>query len=357
MNLHSNLNNSGSGSFLTKLNLINPQIIPNQSIDPYLLNLIQQKKPLKQSFINKLEIKVVYFGVPGFSAYILEKLIKTFNNPPSHLNLDQDENLSQPKFIIQTVVTSPDKPVGRKQIITPSPVAQVAEKCQIPVLKPDKLSEDFIKGHLSLLDSDLFIVIAYGKIIPQQLLDIPRLGPINVHYSLLPKYRGASPIQQAILNGDKQSGITIMLMNQKMDEGPILEQEIIHLSDKDTFESLSKKMSQQAISLLISTLADFVAGKLTPRPQDESQATYCRPGKKSTLVDKNDGYFEINNPPDSEILDRMIRAYYPWPGAWTKWKERVVKLYPEDLIQMEGKKPIPLKNFLNGYPDFPIKEL
>ena len=237
----------------------------------------------------------------------------------------------------------------------------------------------------SLNEADLAVVAAYGRILIKEELNTPKYGCINVHPSLLPKLRGSSPIQAAILNGDKISGITIIKMDAGVDHGPILFQEKIVLSDSDNFDTLSKKMFHRAAEILLKIIADFVAGKITPTAQDHSGASYCQHLTKET------GYFEINNSPSADKLDRMIRAYYPWPGVWTKWspsrhtegakrpkdlkivkflpnvtlsKAKGIKLYSSPsaqndkfFIQMEGKKPISFKDFLNGYPDFPIKQL
>lgn len=203
----------------------------------------------------------------------------------------------------------------------------------------------------SLNQADLAVIAAYGKILTEKELNSPKYGSINVHPSLLPKYRGPSPIQAAILNGDKVSGITIIKMDQAVDHGPIIYQERIELSDKDNFDTLSKKMFVGAALILPQVIKDFVAGKIKPVRQDHAHAKFCQ------RIKKEDGYFDINNPPPAEVLDRMIRAYYPWPGVWTKWQDKIVKFLPEGLLQMEGKKPISFKDFLNGYPDFPIKQL
>lgn len=279
--------------------------------------------------MNKFKPKIIFFGTPIFAVPVLKALLTNFQ--------------------VQAVVTAPDKPVGRKQILTPSPVAEYATKKNIPVLKPEKLDENFIKNHISLLDSNLFIITAYGKIIPQAILDIPKFGALNIHPSLLPKYRGPSPIQSAILNGDKVSGITIMLADKKMDHGPVVATKKIGLSDQDTFESLSKKLFEEGANLLIKIIPDFIAGKIKPIPQNDTKATYTK------IITKSDGYFNLENPPSTKTLERMIRAYYPWPIAWTRWKGKVIKLYPDGLIQMEGKKPTKLENLLRGYPNFPMK--
>ncbi|MBI2595416.1 methionyl-tRNA formyltransferase [Candidatus Daviesbacteria bacterium] len=317
---------------------------------------------------------IVYFGTPQFSAFILEQLIKS--HPGGGTDI---------KFNIKAVVTSPDKSTGRKQFITPSAVSKVAAAHGILVLKPEKLDAEFITTNHQLLTTDLFIVASYGKIIPQALLDIPKFGAINVHGSLLPKYRGASPIQAAILNGESQTGVTIMLMDEKMDHGPVLAIQKIAVNNDATFESLSNNMAKVGSELLIKTMPEFVNGKIKSRGQNHTIATFC------TRIKKEDGYFDINNPPNPIVLDRMVRAYFPWPNAWTRFRQgssgqaKIVKFLPytsvipakagiqktkkkngssikvEDdktvLVQMEGKKPIPLKDFLNGYPDFPMKNI
>ncbi len=201
----------------------------------------------------------------------------------------------------------------------------------------------------SLSEADLGIVAAYGHILTKEELESPKYGAINVHPSLLPKYRGSSPIQQAILNGDKVSGISIIKMDEEVDHGPIVYQEELELSDKDNFDTLSKKMFQWAAEVLPKIIKDFVNGKITLYGQNHAKASFCQ------RLTRESGYFPIENPPDPEKLDRMIRAYYPWPGVWTKWNGKIVKFLPENMLQMEGKKAISLKDFLNGYPDFPVK--
>lgn len=199
----------------------------------------------------------------------------------------------------------------------------------------------------SLSEADIGIIAAYGRILTKKELNTPRFGCINIHPSQLPKYRGPSPIQQAILDDAKKTSITIIEMDEEVDHGPVIYQEELEISSKDNFDTLSKKLFFRASKILPGIIKDFTSGKIKPIPQDHSQATYT---KRFT---KQDGYFNINSPPGSEKLDRMIRAYHSWPGVWTKWKDKIVKFYPEGLIQMEGKKVIPLKDFLNGYPDFP----
>lgn len=241
-----------------------------------------------------------------------------------------------------------------------SPVLKVLKKDfqLVKVVNSKNWGPDFV-NQFKKLEPDLLVVASFGKIIPQEILDIPKFGSLNVHPSLLPKYRGPSPIQAAILAGDKQTGVTIMLMDEKMDHGPILIQKKITISDSDSFESLSTKLFQMGANLLTRTTLEYVAGKIKPRVQNYAIATYC------PLVKKQDGYFDINSPPNPETLDRKIRAFYPWPGVWTIWRyaigdkkiEKIVKFYPSGRVQMEGKKATDLKSFLHGYPGFPIKKL
>ncbi len=231
-----------------------------------------------------------------------------------------------------------------------------------PYVRPIR---EVLEKHFTIVDSlddaDLAVVASYGRILTKYELNLPKFGCINVHPSLLPKYRGPSPIQAAILNGDKTSGITIIKMDEKIDHGPIIYQEALELSDDDNFQTLSKKMFQRAAEILPKIIQDFVSGKSNQIPQNHDKATHCE------RLTRKSGYFPIENPPSKEKLDRMIRAYYPWPGVWTRWGVKIVKFLPSSshpeldsgsmkfVVQMEGKKPISFKDFLNGYPDFPIK--
>ncbi|MBI4035800.1 hypothetical protein HY383_02540 [Candidatus Daviesbacteria bacterium] len=208
----------------------------------------------------------------------------------------------------------------------------------------------------SLPEADLAVVAAYGKILTTEELNTPKYGCINIHPSLLPKYRGPSPIQSTILNGDKFSGISIIKMDKEVDHGPIIYQEQLELSSSDTFDTLSKKMFLKSAEVLPKIITEFIEGKIKPEPQNHQLATYCN------QLTRESGYFDINKPPSTEILDRMIRAYFPWPGVWCKWKMdngqlKIVKFLPGKKIQMEGKKVMPLKDFANGYPNFPLKSI
>lgn len=280
--------------------------------------------------MNKL--KVIFFGTPDYVIPVLETLHRDFN--------------------LVGVITAPDAKVGRKRLLTASAVKKISNfKFQIlNLFTPNQFTDELI-NQLTELNPDLFVVASYGKIIPKDVLDIPKFGSINIHPSLLPKYRGASPIQSAILDGVEVSGITFILMDEKMDHGPILWKEEFKFSRQDNFDTLSKSMFQKASEELANVINGYINGSILPVQQDDSQATFCK------ILKKDSGYFDIEDLPSPEVLDRMIRAYHPWPAAWTRWEGKIVKFLPNHMIQMEGKKEAPLKNFLNGYPNFPLKQL
>lgn len=217
----------------------------------------------------------------------------------------------------------------------------------------EELTKHFTLVNL-LEEADLGVIAAYGQILTKEQLNTPKYGAINVHPSLLPKYRGPSPIQQAILNGDKTTGVTIIKMDEEVDHGPIIYQDTLELSKEDNFDILSKKMFLNAAEILPKIIEDFTSGNIKLVEQTHKETTY------TDKLTRESGYFDINNPPSADKLDRMIRAYYPWPGVWTRFRQgssgqaKIVKFLPGDLIQMEGKKAIFLKDFLNGYPNFPL---
>lgn len=220
------------------------------------------------------------------------------------------------------------------------------------VLTPAKFDSVFYQ-QLAASNYQLAVVASYGKILPQKLLDQPEYGYLNIHPSLLPKYRGATPIPAAILNGEKETSVTIIQMDSKMDHGPILSQETLTIDPDDTTQSLLLKAFSLSTEMIVATVQSILNGDTKSSIQEEGAATYCQ------MMTKEDGYFDINTPPSIQELDRKVRAFYPWPTAWTKWNEKVVKILPgkvggEFLIQIEGKSPVSSKDFLNGYPDFPL---
>ncbi len=264
------------------------------------------------------DTRYIFFGTPRFAAIILEKLIKS-GVPPIAL------------------VCNPDKPVGRKQVITPPPTKEVGIRKQelgIKIFQPENLS--IIHTSLFELQPDVFIVAAYAKILPKEILEIPRLGTIGVHPSLLPKYRGPSPIQSVILAGEKETGTTLYLLNEKMDEGPILAQKIISInslfSNSQEFEN---RLAEVSSELLIETLPKFVKGEITPLPQDEPQATYTKKfTSEDAFVSEEDleAATSGNSPAKAIEIDRKVRALNPEPGVWTLQNNKRVKLLEAKII-------------------------
>ena len=231
------------------------------------------------------------------------------------------EILKQSGFLPSFIVTSPDKKQGRKMLLTPPPVKTWAIENNIPFIQPEENIELFsifsneddrlaVRSEKKLKEVryDLSIVVAYGKIIPEEILNIPRLGSINVHYSLLPKYRGASPVESSILNGDKETGITIQKMVYKMDAGDILAQEKTNIELTETAPKLRSRLIKLGAELLIKTLPNFIENKITPIPQDESLATNCH------KIKKEDGLIDLND--DAQKNYNKFRAYVSWPRTY-----------------------------------------
>jgi len=246
------------------------------------------------------KIRIIFFGTPEFAKIVLEKLIPAHNLP--------NKAGKQADFEIVAVVTAPDKPVGRKQVLTPPLIKVLAQENNIPVLQPNKLNNEFI-SKLKELDPDLHVVASYGKIIPQAVLDIPKHGNINVHPSLLPKYRGASPIQSVLLNGDKETGVTIMLMDEKMDHGEIVSSIQCPVSKNEKFKELHDRLANLGADLLVKTIPDYLSGKIKPQEQDHDKATFCK------MIKKSDGEIDWQQP--AEKIYNQWRALYLWPGIFS----------------------------------------
>lgn len=299
-------------------------------------------------------MKIIYFGTSEIGVPILEELHKHHE--------------------VVAVVTSPDKAVGRKQLLTPSPIANLANRLNLTMYKPEKVknNSDFLltlKQHAA----DLFVVVSYGKILPKELLTIPPLQTINVHFSLLPKYRGPAPVQFALLNGEAVTGTTIFILDELVDHGPILASQDLIIDPNDTNITLQSKLAQISAELLIQTLPKYEAGAITPLEQNHDQAT------SSKIITKEDGLIDWNKPAP-EIYNQW-RAYQPWPGIYTEWDDKLLKIIecaPSDesislspgttqndlvscgnnstlkllTVQLEGKNPTSIKGFLNGHPEF-----
>ncbi len=224
------------------------------------------------------------------------------------------------------MVTQPDRPAGRGRKLTPPPVAVRARELGLRVLQPERLRD--VQGELAGLAPEVGVVVAYGRLIPRWLLDLPKHGVLNVHPSLLPRYRGASPIPHAILNGDPQTGVTVIRLVEELDAGPILAQERVPIGPQDTAGQLEARLAQVAADLVLRTLEALERGTGTPQPQDEALATYC--GK----LRKEDGRIRWEEP--AVRIERHIRAMDPWPGAFTTRKGQLLKVWRARVVGGEG---------------------
>ncbi len=304
------------------------------------------------------KLKTVFMGTPDFAVAPLLALA------------------GDPDIKVVAVITQEDKKTGRKQIVTPPPVKTAAIKLDIPVLQPSEYRNnneiiDLLKG----LKTDFFVVTAYGQILPEEVLKIPRYCCINIHGSLLPKFRGASPIESAIIHGEKETGVSFMKMIRKMDAGPIYDIFRLQISNDDTSLTLRQKLSLLAATQLPYVLKDIASGTIEPIDQEHAKATYCR------KITKEDGYADLNKHTSTEIIN-MIRAYDPWPGCFLVFKDKKIRIIlaennsnssisvkPYEMIEMgkdkigigtkkglliplklqlEGKNPVSIQDFLLG---------
>jgi methionyl-tRNA formyltransferase len=257
--------------------------------------------------ITKNKIKTIFMGTPDFAVPSLRVLIK-------------DE-----QFDIVGVITQPDKKIGRKQIVTPPPVKIEALKNKIPIFQSDKILN--LKFEILNLKSDIIVVVAYAQKLPKKILDLPKFGCINVHASLLPKYRGAACIHAAIMNGDKETGITIIKMDKGLDTGPILAQKTLQISPEDTGGSLFEKLAQLGAKILIPTLKKYIDGQIKPIAQNNLKASYVG------LLKKEDG--KIDWKKTASELGRFIRAMNPWPSAFTEFRIKNLELRIIKVLEVE----------------------
>lgn len=297
-------------------------------------------------------------GTPDFSVGALEALIKAGHQ-------------------ITAVVTQPDKPKGRGKELQMSPVKQCALKYDIPVFQPVKIKAQEEVSILRNFEADIFIVAAFGQILSEEILKMPRFGCINIHASLLPKYRGAGPIQRVILEGEKETGITIMQMDQGIDTGDILLQSAFPIDPKETGDSLHDKLAEEGARLIVEALEKIEAGEITPRKQKEEEASYAG------MLQKSMGRIDWNK--DAAQIERMVRGLNSWPSAYTTYRGKTLKIWDSDIsenetaseevvpgmvtavkkdaiyvrtgekelriteLQLEGKKRMAVKDFLLGY--------
>lgn len=300
-------------------------------------------------------MRIVFFGTSNVALPILEILYQHHD--------------------IAAVVASPDAVSGRKQELTESPVSVLAKEMDLEIFKPAtvKNNADFLEK-LRYMKADIFIVVSYGKILPKEIIEMPPHRTLNVHFSLLPKYRGASPIQYALLGGELQTGTSIFVLDEKMDTGPIVAQATVPIDRDDNLITLSQKLAYISAKLLLDTLPKYVSGEITPLPQDKSLASYTK------IITKVDGQIDWHSPADK--IYNQFRAFYPWPGVWTVWNGKMIKILDCEavtggfgeakaglvqagglvlcegsairlkIIQIEGKNQVSITDFLNGYPQF-----
>lgn len=298
--------------------------------------------------------RIVFMGTPEFAVPTLQRLLRHHD--------------------VIGVITQPDRPAGRQRQLQQSPVKRLALAAGIPVFQPEKLRRPEAIAQLKQWEADVYVVAAFGQILPQEVLDIPKHGSLNVHASLLPRWRGAAPIQAAIRAGDKETGVTIMKMDAGLDTGPILTQRVVPIAPDETGQSLHDRLAVVGAELLIETLPGYLSGEIVPQPQDDSRATHA------PLLKKEDGHIDWTQ--SAEAIERMVRAFTPWPGTYTFWNGRQLKihsgvhgageaepgrvierdgriaigtgsgLYYPLQVQLEGRKQIPIEDFVRGHATF-----
>ncbi len=305
---------------------------------------------------------LVFCGTPRFAVPTLEKLIEAGHSVP-------------------LVVTQPDRPRGRGMEVAVSPVKEAALRLNLPVTQPDRIkNNDDFRAQLIALKPDAIIVVGYGRIIPQWMIDLPRHGNLNLHASLLPKYRGAAPIQWAIANGESVTGVTTMHIDAGLDTGDVLLQREVPVTSDDTAETLAPRLAAIGADLMVETLRGLESGQIRPVPQDHAQATLA------PILKKEDGRIEFKRTA-TEIFNRM-RGFQPWPGAYTVFKGKTLqvrqacqhpgRLAPGEIavdgtrllvgcgrdtalelleLQVEGKRRMSAADFINGYRPTPGEKL
>lgn len=300
-------------------------------------------------------LTIVFAGTPAFAAVILQALLAA-------------------GVTVSAVYTQPDRPAGRGRKLAPSPVKQLALRHALPVYQPPSLKDSQAQQTLAALSADLMLVAAYGLLLPLPVLAAPRLGCINVHASLLPRWRGAAPIQRAILAGDNTTGISLMQMEAGLDTGPVLMRRSCPILPVDTAASLYDRLAQLGAETLLAALPTIACGALTPEPQDERQACHAPKLTKREA--------EIDWQESAQLLERKVRAFCPWPVAYTRWQEEPLRLLaavalPQTTsappgtvvqasaagidvacgsdvlriteLQLPGGRPLPARDFLNAH--------
>ena len=256
-------------------------------------------------------MKIVFMGTPDFSVPVLEALVKAGHQ-------------------VEAVVTQPDKPKGRGKAVLMTPVKEKAMELGIPVYQPVKVREPEFVEVLKELKPDVMVVVAFGQILPKAVLDIPPYGCVNVHASLLPKYRGAAPIQWVVIDGEKESGVTTMMMDVGLDTGDMLEQKAIPLDEKETGGSLFDKLSALGVSMILSTLKGLENGTITRTPQGESGTSYAK------MLTKEMGHIDWTK--DAVSIERLVRGLNPWPSAYTSYAGKTMKIWAAEVADLPGER-------------------
>lgn len=254
-------------------------------------------------------MKIVFFGTSDVGLPTLEKLVIHHE--------------------VVGVVTSPDAPVGRKQVLAPSPIAARAAELGLFVLKPEKVKNNpELLEQLSKLGADIYVVVSYGKILPKELIDAPPLKTLNIHFSSLPLYRGAAPIQSALKNGETVTGTTIFILDEYMDHGPVLAQVEERIKPDDTFTTLAQRMAEISADKLIEILPVYQNGEIVPQEQNHDLVT------KAPMIKKEDGRIDWSKP--AQDIYNTWRAYQPWPGIYTTWNGKLLKIVECKPVDIES---------------------
>ncbi len=283
---------------------------------------VQHQEAIKRCVkITAMNPRLVFMGSPAFATPALQRLVERYD--------------------VVGVVTQPDRPAGRGREMTPPPVKALAGQLGIPVFQPESLRTPEAFEKLIDWSPDVIIVIAFGQILRKNILDLPRLGCVNIHGSVLPRWRGASPVQAAILAGDTETGVTIMKMDTGVDSGAILATRRTAILLTDTADTLGKRLAEIGADLLIETLPDYLEGKLAGQPQDESLATYAG------LIRKEEGLLDFSQP--AEALERRIRAFNPWPSTWFFWRGQTIKVHAAQVLPDDGAVP-GMRKIISGAP-------
>lgn len=269
-----------------------------------------------------MDIRIVFMGSPEFALPNL--------------------NLLSEQYPVVGVITQPDRPAGRGRTLRPPPIKSLALELGLPLIQPRRLREPEALQQLREWAPELIVVAAFGQILRPEVLDLPRYGCINVHASLLPRWRGAAPIPAAILHGDSRTGVTIMRMDPGVDTGPLLSQRAIPIDPGESAAQLSQRLAQLGAELLIETLPDYLSGSLQPQPQPEEGATYA------PMLKKEDGRLDFNQP--AEQLARLVRAFNPWPGAYMEWQGAALKVHRVRLSAELTNQPPGTRQELEGWP-------